>query len=73
MDQPSVNVLAHSGQDQAEKLTLPASGASLEQVEVVLLALDGVFGAGTGILVALPESTFPGDEGVQPIVPIPVL
>ncbi len=68
VDQPSINVLTHSGQDQAEEPTIAASGLGLEQVAVIFLALDGAFGARASIEVALPEDTIPGNEGVEAVV-----
>ena len=68
MDEPGINVLAHSSQYDAKEPTVATSGARLEEEEVVLFALDRAFGAGAHVLVALPESAFSGDEGVQAIV-----
>ena len=68
VDQPSVNVLAHSSQHQAEEPSVTASSASMEKVKVILLALDGAFGAGAGILVTLPEVAISGDDGMETVV-----
>ena len=68
VDQPSNDVLAHSGQHKPKKPAVTPGGADLEQVKVKLLALDGTLGARTGILMALPEITIPGDKGVQTVV-----
>ncbi len=68
MDEPGVDVLAHSGQDDAKEPAVTASGARLEEEEVVLLALDRAFGTRACILVALPVCASSGDEGMQAIV-----
>ena len=68
MDEPGIDVLAHGSQHDAEEPTVTASSARLEEEEVVLFALDRAFGAGTHILVTLPEIAFSGDEGMQSIV-----
>ena len=44
MDEPGINVLAHSSQHEAEEPAVTASSARLEQVKVVLLAFDGALG-----------------------------
>ena len=49
MDAPSINVLTHSGEHKAEKPTVPASGASLQEHKVVLFAFDRAFGTGASI------------------------
>ena len=61
-------MLTHSGESQAEEPAVAARGTSLEQMKVVLFALDRAFGAGAHVLVALPESAFPGDESMESIV-----
>ncbi len=68
MDQPGIDMLAHSGQHKPEEPTVATGGAGVEQVEIMLLALDGTLGTGTSILMALPEVTIPGDEGMQAVV-----
>jgi hypothetical protein len=68
MDQPGIDVLAHGSQHEAEEPAVTASGAGLEQAEVILFAFDGALGTGAGILVALPEVTIPGDEGMESVV-----
>jgi len=65
-----VNVLAHGSQYDAEEpasgwKAVSASGERLEQVEVVILSLDGALRAGTGIFAALPKVTIPGDKSMQ--------
>ena len=68
MDDPGVDMLAHGSEHQAEEPAVAASGASLKQVEVILLPLDGALGAGAGIFVALPKVTIPWDEGMESVV-----
>ena len=68
VNQPSDDVLAHSGEHHAEEPAVAASGASLEQGTVELLALDGTLGTGTTLCVTLPEIAVPGDQGMQAIV-----
>ena len=68
MDQPGIDMLAHGGQHEPEEPAVTASGAGLKQEEVILLALDRAFGAGAGILVALPKVTIPGDEGMESVI-----
>ena len=68
MDEPGIDVLAHSGQHDAKEPPVTSSGARLREKEVTLFAFDRAFGTGACILVALPESTLSGDEGVQAVV-----
>ena len=68
IDEPGIDVLAHSSQHDAEEPSVTAGGTRLEEREVVLFALDGTFGAGACILVGLPERAISGDEGVQAVV-----
>lgn len=68
MDEPGIDVLAHGGQHEPEEPTVTPGGAGLKQMEIVLLALDRAFGAGAGILMALPKVTIPGDEGMESVV-----
>ena len=65
VDQPGIDVLAHRGQHEPEKPAVPASGAGLEEEEVILLAFDRAFGAGAGVLMTLPKVAVPGDEGME--------
>ena len=68
MGQPSVDVLAHGGQDETKEPPVTASGFGCKQVEVVLLALDRTFGTGTGILMAMPQDRVSGNEGVEAVI-----
>lgn len=68
MEQPGINVLAHRGQHDAEKPTVPTSSFGVEQVKVILFAFDGAFGTRAGIAVTLPEVRVSGDEGVEAVV-----
>ena len=68
VDQPSIDMLTHSGQHDPEKPPIPTGGADLEQAEVVLLALDGTLGTGAALSVEVPKVGIPGDEGVQAVV-----
>ena len=61
-------MLAHSSQHEPEEPAVTAGGASLEQEEVILLALDRAFGAGASILMALPKVTVPGDESMESVI-----
>ncbi len=45
VDQPSGNMLAHGGQDQAEGGTVAARGAWLAHGGEALFAFEGAFGA----------------------------
>ena len=40
----------------------------MKKVEVIILAFDGALGARPGILVAQPERTGSGDEGMEAVV-----
>ena len=68
MEEPGIHVLADGGKCEAEEPAVTTSGAGLQQVKVVLFALDGAFGTGTSIDVQLPEITVSGDVRVQAIV-----
>ena len=61
-------MLAHGGQHHPEEPAVTAGSARLEQVEVILLPLDGALSAGAGILVALPRVAIPGDEGMESVI-----
>ena len=63
MYQPSVNMLAHRGQHEAEKPAGPASGASLQEMEVILFSFDRAFSAGASVLMEEPEGAVSGNEG----------
>ncbi len=65
---PGVDVLAHCGEHHAEEPAVAAGGVRLQEVEVVLLAFDRAFGAGAGVLMALPEVAVSGDQGMEAIV-----
>ena len=66
--QPSVNVLTTGSQDNPEEPAVATGGLSLKEMEVVFLAFDGAFGTSAGSLVAQPERTGSGDEGMEAVV-----
>jgi hypothetical protein len=61
-------VLTHSREHDAEEPAVAASGVSLKEMEIVLLAFDGAFGTGAGVFVEVPEVAVSGDERVEAIV-----
>ena len=68
MSKPSANVLAHGSEDDTEEPAVAASGAGFEEMEIVLLTLDGAFGTGAGVFVKVPEVAISGNQGVEAIV-----
>jgi hypothetical protein len=68
IDEPGIDVLAHSGQDDTKEPAFTASGVGLEKQKVVLFAFDGTFGARSSIEVYLPEVAGSRDEGMQAVV-----
>ena len=66
--QPSIDVLAHSGQDQAKKPAVPAGGFGLQEMEIILFAFDRAFGTRASVEVELEEIALSGNKGVQAIV-----
>jgi hypothetical protein len=61
-------MLAHGSEHNPEEPAISASGAGFEEMEIVLLALDGAFGTGACVFVEIPECAIPGDESVEAIV-----
>ncbi len=61
-------MLTHSSQHQAKEPTATTSGASLQETEVILLALDGALGARAGVFMRLPKVAISRNECVQAIV-----
>ena len=64
MNQPSVDMLTHSGEHHTEEPAVTTSSAGVKQAAVVLFAFDGTFSTGASVGVKLPKVTVSGDACV---------
>jgi hypothetical protein len=65
---PGINMLTHSGEDNAKEPAVAARGAGLGEMAIVFLAFDGAFGTRTGVIVELPEGGISRDKSMPAIV-----